>query len=58
VNDPQFAQQRDTLADQLSEQKRQQALELFMSELENRLKKDGKVKINEAEMRNLTRSRG
>ena len=58
ANDPQFAQQRDNLADTLSEQKRQQALELFMSELENRLKKDGKVKINEAEMRNLTRSRG
>jgi peptidyl-prolyl cis-trans isomerase D len=58
ADDPQFAQQRDSLADTLSEQKRQQALELFMSELENRLKKDGKVKINEAEMRNLTRSRG
>jgi peptidyl-prolyl cis-trans isomerase D len=58
ANDPEFAQQRDSLSDQLSEQKRQQALELFMSELETRLKKDGKVKINEAEMRNLTRSRG
>ncbi|HKF22632.1 MAG TPA: peptidyl-prolyl cis-trans isomerase [Candidatus Angelobacter sp.] len=58
TNDPQFVQQRDTLAEQLSEQKRQQALELFMSELENRLKKDGKVKINQAEMQNLTRSRG
>jgi len=58
INDPLFAQQRDGLADQLSEQKRQQALEVFMTELESRLKKDGKVKINEAEMRKLTNSRG
>lgn len=58
VNDPEFAQQRDRLADQLSDQKRQQTLEVFMTELESRLKKDGKVKINEGEMRNLTKSRG
>jgi peptidyl-prolyl cis-trans isomerase D len=58
VNDPQFAQQRDGLADQLSEQKRQQAREVFMTELESRLKKDGKLKINDAEMRNLTKLRG
>jgi peptidyl-prolyl cis-trans isomerase D len=58
VNDPQFAQQRDVLTDELSEQKRQQALEVFMTELESRLKKDGKLKINDAEMRNLTKSRG
>jgi len=58
LNDPQFAQQRDGLADQLSEQKRQQALEVFMTELEARLKKDGKLKINDAEMRNLTKTRG
>ncbi|HMF91752.1 MAG TPA: peptidyl-prolyl cis-trans isomerase [Candidatus Angelobacter sp.] len=58
VNDPQFAQQREGLTEQISEQKRQQALEVFVAELENRLKKDGKLKINEAELRNLTKSRG
>jgi len=58
VSDPEFAQQRDGLTDRLTEQKRQQALEVFVAELETRLKKDGKLKINEAELRNLAKSRG
>jgi len=57
LTDPQFAQARDGLQEQLSQQKRQEALELFMSNLGKRMEKEGKVKLNNAEINNLTRSR-
>jgi peptidyl-prolyl cis-trans isomerase D len=46
VNDPQFAKDRDALQDQLSGQKREQAMQLFLASLNDRLKKEGKLKIN------------
>jgi peptidyl-prolyl cis-trans isomerase D len=55
LNDPAFAQQRDSIADQLQSQKRQQALELFMSNLSERMEKEKKVKINKTEMDRLTK---
>ena len=58
LTDPQFAQARDGLQEQLSQQKRQEALELFMSNLGKRMEKEGKVKLNTTEINNLTRSRG
>jgi peptidyl-prolyl cis-trans isomerase D len=57
VNDPAFAQARDELNEQLTSQKREQALELFMSNLSERLEKEKKVKINKAEMDRLTKGR-
>lgn len=57
VSDPQFAQQRDALLEQLSEQKRRQALELFISNLDSRLEKEGKRKIYKAELDTLSRPR-
>ena len=41
-----FAKAKDNLRDQLIGQKRQEAFQLFMSNLADRLQKDGKVKIN------------
>lgn len=57
VTDPQFAQERDSLMEQLSERKREQALELFMSNLNARLEKEGKLKFNKTEMDRLAKSR-
>jgi peptidyl-prolyl cis-trans isomerase D len=57
LTDPQFAQERDGLQEQLSQQKRQEALELFMSNLDKRMQKEGKIKRNTTEINNLTRSR-
>lgn len=56
--DPGFTATRDQLKDQLRQQKRQQALALFMSNVDERLKKEGKLKINNAEMTSLAKSRG
>jgi peptidyl-prolyl cis-trans isomerase D len=56
--DAQYAQARDQLMEQLSNQKRQQVLQLFLDNLNTRMEKDGKVKINKSEMDNLTKARG
>ncbi len=58
VTDPEFAQQRDAIREQLSNQKQQQALELFMSNVEARLKKEGKLKFNKSEIDRLAKNRG
>jgi peptidyl-prolyl cis-trans isomerase D len=56
--DPQFAQERDGLQEQLSQKKKQQALELFLTTLNARMEKEGKLKIYKNEMDLLTKSRG
>lgn len=55
LNDPVFAQQRDAIAEQLVGEKRQQALELFMANLSDRLEKEKKIKINKNEVERLAR---
>ncbi|HYW69919.1 MAG TPA: peptidyl-prolyl cis-trans isomerase, partial [Pyrinomonadaceae bacterium] len=58
LTDPQFAKDRDGILEQLNQQKQQQALQLFMTNLESRMEKEGKIKINKNEMNNLSKSRG
>ncbi len=58
LTDPQFAQERDGLQEQISQRKKQQALELFMSTLNARLEKEGKLKVYKNEIDLLTKSRG
>jgi len=58
LSDPTFARDRDELRDQLAQKKREQALELYLSGLGTRMEKEGKVKINQAEMNNLSKGRG
>jgi peptidyl-prolyl cis-trans isomerase D len=58
TTDAAFTSQHDQLTEQLAQQKRQQTLGLFLDNLDTRLKKEGKLKINNAEMNALTRSRG
>ncbi|HST79076.1 MAG TPA: peptidyl-prolyl cis-trans isomerase, partial [Verrucomicrobiae bacterium] len=57
ATDASFASQRDQLTEQLAQQKRQQTLGLFLDSLDTRLKKEGKLKVNEAEMTALTKTR-
>ncbi len=58
LTDAQFAQERDSLMEQLSEQKREQAWRIFLSNLGTRLEKEGKLKFNKTEMDRLAKSRG
>jgi peptidyl-prolyl cis-trans isomerase D len=55
--DPAFAQQRDQLRERLASEKRQEVITLFLNDLGARLEKEGKVKINKAEMDSLAKSR-
>ena len=45
-----FAKSKDTLREQLVSQKRQEAMELFISNLHARLEKEGRLKMNKTEM--------
>ena len=56
-SDAEFAKQRDQLRERLAGQKRQEVLGLFVNDLNTRLEKEGKVKINKTEMDNLAKSR-
>jgi peptidyl-prolyl cis-trans isomerase D len=57
TSDPQFAKERDQLRDELAQQKQQELLTMFLSDLSTRLEKEGKVKINKNEMDSLTKAR-
>jgi peptidyl-prolyl cis-trans isomerase D len=57
TSDAEFAKQRDQLRERLASQKRQEVLGLFVNDLNTRLEKEGKVKINKTEMDNLAKSR-
>jgi len=57
LSDPTFAAESQNLREQLTERKRQQTVELFMTDLRTRLEKEGKLKVYKSEMDNLkTRS--
>lgn len=53
-----FGKAKDNIREQLLSEKRQQALELFINNLQTRLEKEGKLKINKDAMDNLTKMRG
>lgn len=57
LSDPAFAQERDQLRERLANEKRQEVLGVFLNDLSTRLEKEGKVKVNKAEMDSLTKSR-
>lgn len=58
LTDGKFAKDRDGIVEQLSQQRQNQALQLFLSNLQTRMEKEGKIKINKKEMENLARGRG
>lgn len=52
-----FAKAKDGLYERLIQEKRQQAIGLFLGNLGDRMEKEGKLKINSNEYGNLTKSR-
>ena len=50
-----FAKAKDNLQEQIVQQKRQEAIQLFLSSLNDRLEKEGKIKTNKTELENLSR---
>lgn len=50
----QLAASKDRIRDQLLQQKRNEYLQVFVSGLRDRMQKQGKIKINEAEMKRIT----
>jgi peptidyl-prolyl cis-trans isomerase D len=58
LTDGKFSKDRDGIVEQLSRQRQSQALQLFFSNLQTRMEKEGKIKINKKELENLARGRG
>ena len=56
--DQEFAAQKDQIRDELRRQKQEDLFGLFLSNLRDKMEKDGKIKINEQEMKSLTQGRG
>lgn len=52
-----FAKNKDNIREQLVNQKRQQAVGLFLSNLHDRLEKEGKLKVNKTEMDGLMKTK-
>src|SRR6266700_678219 len=57
LTDPEYAKQRDGLREQLVQERQQRALDLYITSLSARLKKEGKIKIYETEKTNPLRPR-
>lgn len=54
---PDYAKARDQIIEELTQQKREEALQLFMNDLGKRMEKEGRVVINKSEMDSLTKTR-
>ncbi len=55
-SDADFAAKRDQIRDQLVQGKQQELFQLFVSNLRDQMEKSGKIKINQDEMKQLSRS--
>lgn len=55
-SDADFAAKRDEIRDQLLQQKQQELFGLFVSNLRDQMEKSGKIKINQEELKTLTRT--
>jgi len=56
ANDADFNAKRDQIRDSLLQNKQQELFGLFISNLRDQMQKSGKIKINQEEMKTLTRS--
>jgi peptidyl-prolyl cis-trans isomerase D len=54
--DQDFAQKKDQIRDSLMQTKQNEMFELFVSNLRQQLEKSGKIKINQQELKGLTRA--
>src|SRR5271166_1093633 len=55
-SEAEFAAKRDQIRDTLLQAKEQELIELFVTNLRDRMEKAGKIKINQEELKTLTRS--
>ena len=55
-DESEFAAKRDQIRDELKQNKQQELFGLFMSNLRDQMEKSGKIKINQDEMKQLTKS--
>jgi peptidyl-prolyl cis-trans isomerase D len=53
-----FAQKKDQIRDTLLQQKQQELFGMFVSNLRDQMEKSGKIKINQQELKSLTRQQG
>jgi len=53
-----FAQKKDPIRDTLLQQKQQELFGMFVSNLREQMEKSGKIKINQQELKSLTRQQG
>ena len=53
-----FAAKKDEIRDSLRRQKQQELFGMFISNLRQQMEKSGKIKLNEQEIKNLTRNQG
>jgi hypothetical protein len=56
--DQDFAAKKDQIRDGLLRAKQQDLFGMFLTNLRQQMEKSGKIKINEQEMKNLTRGQG
>ena len=57
-SEPEFAQKKDQIRDTLLQQKQQELFGMFVSNLREQMEKSGKIKINQQELKSLTRQQG
>jgi peptidyl-prolyl cis-trans isomerase D len=57
-SDQDFAAKKDQIRDSLLQSKQQELFGLFVANLRDRMEKSGKIKINQDEMKSLTRTQG
>lgn len=53
-----YAKAKDSVREELTQEKRQEAMDLFVNNLDQRLKKEGKVKTNQTVLEALLKNRG
>jgi hypothetical protein len=56
--DQDFAAKKDQIRDSLLRNKQQDLFGMFLANLRQQMEKSGKIKINEQEMKNLTKGQG
>jgi len=57
-SEQEFAQKKDQIRDTLLQQKQQELFGMFVGNLRERMEKSGKIKINQQELKSLTRQQG
>jgi hypothetical protein len=57
-SDQEFAEKQDQIRETLLQQKQSELFEMFVSNLQTQMQKAGKIKINQQELKSLTKQQG